>query len=262
MDEFLIRALLGGLLVAMIAAPLGCMMVWQRMAWFGAALSHAALLGIALGFLLNINDKLAILLVSVGMTLLLLLMQRYRDLGNDTVLGILAHGSLALGLIAISLVPTLRIDLMAYLFGDILTITWTDIAWILAGSVLILSTLSRIWNPLLSVVVHADLASVDGHRASQLQLVFLLMLSVAVAVSMQVIGLLLVVSLLIIPAATARGYASSPERMVVIALGVATLAVIAGLAMSFSLDTPTGPSIVAGATLLFALATAFRRRST
>jgi zinc transport system permease protein len=260
MDEFLLRALVGGLLIAMIAAPLGCMVVWQRMAWFGAALSHAALLGVALGFLLEIDTRLAILLISILMSLLLLLMQRFRDLGNDTLLGILAHGSLAFGLIAISLLPTLRIDLMAYLFGDILTVTWMDIAWILAGSLFVIVTLLRTWNPLLSVVVQSDLAAVDGHHPERLRFLFLLMLSVAVAVSMQVVGLLLVVSLLIIPAATARGFARSPEQMVLISLCVAALSVVLGLALSFTVDTPTGPSIVASVTLLFALTLLHRNR--
>ncbi len=258
MDEFLLRALAGGLLVAAISAPLGCLVVWQRMAWFGSTLSHAALLGIALGFLLGLDLKLSILLMSVAMTVLLLLMQRFPDIGSDTVLGILAHGSLAIGLIAISLIPSLRIDLMAYLFGDILTITWSDIGWILAGSVVVMVTLARIWNPLLSSIVHADLASVDGHQRGRLQFVFLMLLSVAVAVSMQVVGLLLVVSLLVIPAATARGYATSPERMVFLALLVAVVSVVLGLVVSYLLDTPTGPSIVAASTLLFALATISR----
>lgn len=258
MDEFLLRALVGGLLVAIIAAPLGCLVVWQRMAWFGAALSHAALLGVALGFIAGIHPKLAILVICLLVTLLLLLLQRFRDLGNDTLLGILAHGSLAFGLIAITAVPGLRVDLMAYLFGDILTITWQDIQWIGIGSVVVVVALVRLWNPLISVVVQPDLAWVDGHDRNRLQLLFLVLLSIAVAVSMQVIGLLLVVSLLVIPAATARGFSRSPEQMMWMAMLAASVAVICGLAISLFLDTPTGPSIVAASTLLFALASMIR----
>lgn len=258
MDEFLLRAFLGGLLIALISAPLGCLVVWQRMAWFGAALSHAALLGIAMGFLVGIHPMAAILLICLLVTALLLLMQRFRDLGNDTALGILAHGSLALGLIAVSLVPDLRVDLLAYLFGDILTMSWADILWILIGSGVILAVLGRIWNPLLSTVVHVDLAWVEGHRKDRLQLVLLILLSMAVAMSMQVIGLLLVVSLLIIPAATARGFARSPEHMAGLAFLAAVFAVVTGLLISMGLDTPTGPSIVAASAILFALVTLLR----
>lgn len=252
MDDFIIRALIGGLLVALLTAPLGCLVVWQRMAYFGAALSHAALLGIALGFLLQLDLKLAILMVSVVMTGLMLLLLRIRTIGSDTILGILAHGSLAFGLLAISLLPTLRVDLMGYLFGDILTISWNDIAWIAAGGTVIVLGLLRIWRPLLSTIVHPDLATADGHSHDRLQLVFLLLLSVVVAVSMQVVGLLLIVSLLIIPAAAARGFSRSPEQMVAYSFVAAAASVICGLMLSLTLDTPAGPSIVASACLLFA----------
>lgn len=253
MDEFLLRALFGGILVALVSAPLGCLVVWQRMAYFGSTLSHAALLGIALGLLLELDVRLTILLVSVLIALLLMVIQRFRTLSSDTILGILAHASLAFGLLALSMMPTLRVDLMAYLFGDILTINWQDIRWIAGGGILITVVLIKIWKPLLSTIIHADLAGVDGYNCERLQLVFLLLLSIAVAVSMQVVGLLLIVSLLIIPAATARMFSSSPEQMLGWAAAVGVLAVISGLGLSMTLDTPAGPSIVACGSVLFFL---------
>lgn len=253
MDEFIFRALLGGILVALFSAPLGCLMIWQKMAYFGAALSHAALLGVALGFFIDLNLQLAILLVSMLVVVLTLFMQRFRALGNDTILGIVAHSSLAFGLIALSLMPTLRIDLMGYLFGDILTVNWRDIGVIGAGAIVILITLANIWKPLLSTIINADLAMVDGHNLARLQLLFLMLLSIAVAVSMQVVGVLLIVSLLIMPAAIARRMAKSPEQMVILAAIAGALSVLIGMAMSLTFDTPTGPSIVASSSILLAL---------
>jgi len=253
-EPFIARALTGGILVALLTAPLGCLVLWQRMAYFGAALSHAALLGVAGGLVIGIDVRLGILLVSILMVLLLILLQRFRNLSSDTVLGILAHSALALGILALGLLPGLRVDLMAYLFGDILTISAPDIYWI--GGALVISSLVllRLWGPLLSTIVHADLAHADGHHRGRLQLVFLLLLSLSVAVSMQVAGLLLVVSLLIIPAAAAGTIARSPEQMLLGAAVASVLSVIGGLALSLSIDTAAGPSIVVVATLLLLVA--------
>ena len=244
MDDFLTRALLGGIGVALICGPLGCLVVWQRMTYFGAALSHAALLGVALGLFFKLNLQLAILLVSLAMSALLVLMSRRRFLSTDTVLGILAHGSLALGLVLLAVLPGLRIDLIGYLFGDILAITRPDIAWIYLGGLGILLALAKIWQPLLALITHRDLALVDGINEDRTRAIFFLLISLVVAVSMQVVGILLIVSLLIIPAATARHFAHSPEKMATLATAFGTTAVAGGLGMSVVMDTPTGPSIV------------------
>ncbi len=244
MDDFLVRALLGGIGVALICGPLGCLVVWQRMAYFGATLSHAALLGIALGLFFKLNLQLAILLVSLAVSALLVLMGQRRFLSSDTVLGILAHGSLALGLMLLAVLPEVRLDLLGYLFGDILAITRHDIWWIYLGGLGVLLTLLKIWRPLLSLIIQRDLALVDGVNENQMRAIFFLLLSLVVAVAMQVVGILLIVSLLIIPAATARYFARSPEVMALLATLFGVVAVAGGLGMSLMLDTPTGPSIV------------------
>ena len=257
MDDFLTRALLGGIGVALICGPLGCLVVWQRMTYFGAALSHAALLGVALGLFLKLNLQLAILLVSLAMSALLVLMSRRRFLSTDTVLGILAHGSLALGLVLLAILPGLRIDLIGYLFGDILAITRPDIAWIYIGGLGILLALAKIWQPLLALITHRDLALVDGINEDRTRAIFFLLISLVVAVSMQVVGILLIVSLLIIPAATARHFARSPESMAALATTFGTAAVAGGLGMSAVIDTPTGPSIVVVGAGIFGVVAVF-----
>jgi len=253
MDEFILRALLGGAGIAIISGPLGCLVVWQRMSYFGAALSHAALLGIALGLLFQINLKLAMLGVTLLTSLLLMGLQHNRQYSSDTILGVLAHLTLALGMIVLSLLPGVRIDLMAYLFGDILSIGWQDIIWIVAGGTAVLAALALIWRSILSLTLNRDLALVDGVNETRTRLIYLLLLSFVIAISMQLVGVLLIVSLLIIPAATARKFASSPEIMAVLAMLIGLISVVIGLWGSLHFDTPAGPSIVLAASLLFSL---------
>lgn len=251
MDEFVLRALLGGAGIAIVSGPLGCLVVWQRMSYFGAALSHAALLGIALGFLFQIDLKLAILGVTLMTSLLLMGLQQIRQYSSDTILGVLAHLTLALGMIVLSLLPGVRVDLMAYLFGDILSISWRDIFWIAAGGVVVLAALALIWRSILSLTMHRELALVDGVNELRTRLIYLLLLSFIIAISMQLVGVLLIVSLLIIPAATARKFSSSPEMMALMAIFFGLFSVVTGLWGSLYFDTPAGPSIVLAASILF-----------
>ena len=251
MDEFVLRALLGGAGIAIVSGPLGCLVVWQRMSYFGAALSHAALLGIALGFLFQIDLKLAILGVTLMTSLLLMGLQQIRQYSSDTILGVLAHLTLALGMIVLSLLPGVRVDLMAYLFGDILSISWQDIFWIAAGGVVVLAALALIWRSILSLTLHRELALVDGVNELRTRLIYLLLLSFIIAISMQLVGVLLIVSLLIIPAATARKFSSSPEMMALMAIFFGLFSVVTGLWGSLYFDTPAGPSIVLAASILF-----------
>lgn len=259
MNEFVIRALIGGMGVAILSGPLGCMVVWQRMSYFGAALSHAALLGVALGLFLQIDVKLTMLVVSMLTSLGLLALGTNRQFSADTVLGVLAHATLALGTIVLSLMPNVRVDLIAYLFGDILSISWQDIAWIYVGGFAMLWVLKWIWKPLLSLTLHRELALVDGVNELKTRFIFLILLSFLIAISMQLVGVLLIVSLLIIPAAAARKYAQSPEQMAGIASLVGLISVAIGVWGSLQYDTPTGPSIVLAASLIFGVSLLIRR---
>lgn len=252
MDDFLIRALAGGIGVALVAGPLGSFVVWRRMAYFGATLSHAALLGIALGLLVDLNVHVGILLVCLAVSLLLLALHRSQRLATDTLLGILAHTTLALGLVVLSFMDSVRVDLLGYLFGDILAVSRGDLVWIFAGGALALAALAYIWSPLLLMTVHEELALVEGVAVERVSLAFMLVLSIVIAVAMQIVGLLLIVSLLIIPAATARRMAVTPEGMAALASVAGCIAVAAGLGSSLQWDTPAGPSIVLAASLLFA----------
>ncbi|MCW8916004.1 MAG: metal ABC transporter permease [Magnetovibrio sp.] len=253
MDDFILRALLAGVAVAIVAGPLGAFVVWRRMAYFGGALSHTALLGVALGFLIGVEPAVGVTLVVVVAAVLLGGLQNIRGLSLDTLLGIVAHAALALGLIIASTLDSVRIDLMAYLFGDILSVGWGDVIWIWGATVLIVAVLMKLWHGLLNATVHSDLAAVEGTNVRQMDVMFMVVLALVVALSMQVVGILLVTALLIIPASGARAWSKTPETMAVLAAGIGVIAVGAGLWSSYQYDMPAGPSIVVCTTAVFVL---------
>lgn len=252
MDDFLLRALAVGAGVAMVAGPLGAFIVWRRMAYFGDAIAHSALLGVALGFALGLAPNLGVIVVCAAMALTLAALQHQRRLASDTVLGIMAHASLSLGLVTVAFIAGLRVDLMGYLFGDVLAVGRGDIWWVYGGGAVALTVLAVIWRPLLAITVHEELARVEGVVVAPVRLAFMLLLALVIAVAMKVVGILLITSLLIIPAAAARRFATTPEGMAGLAAVFGVFAVAGGLLASFGLDTPAGPSIVVAAAALFA----------
>tara|TARA_Y100000588_G_scaffold298917_1_gene320101 strand:- start:461 stop:1255 length:795 start_codon:yes stop_codon:yes gene_type:complete len=251
MDDFLLLAFAAGVGVTIIAGPLGCFMVWRRMSYFGATLSHSALLGVALGLLLNLNPLVGVIAICVAISTALFAMEGDQRFASDTILGILAHGMLALGLVVVAFLDNVRIDLMGYLFGDILSVSPFDLILIYAGAVLCLILLSLIWRGLLSMTVHEGLALVDGVPLGRVRLIFMLMIAFVIAVSMKIVGILLIISLLIIPPATARRFSRTPEQMAFYAIILGAISVFGGLAASAYIDTPAGPSIVVVSMLLF-----------
>ena len=250
-DDFFARAVLAGIGVALVAAPLGCLMVWRRMAYFGDTISHSALLGVALGLLSGVNMVLAVFVVAVLVSVALLYLQRSTKLSSDSLLGILSHSALALGLVVIGFMSDLRVDLMGYLFGDILAVSQLEIMWIYGGGLVVLALLAVFWRSLLAATVSPELARIEGLNPARADLVYMLLVAFVIAMAMKIVGILLITALLIVPAATARRFATSPERMVGLAMLTAVLAVITGLSGSMAFDTPSGPSIVVACLMFF-----------
>jgi len=253
LDDFLVRALLAGIAVALAAGPLGCFIVWRRMAYFGDAMAHSALLGIGLGFLFGVNLTAGVLAVTFVLALLLAALQQQARVAADTLLGILSHAALSLGLVLLALMTWLRIDLMGYLFGDVLAVTAAEVGLVWLGAALTLGLLAALWRPLLALTVHEEMARAEGIASLPYRVSFMALMAVVIAVSMKVVGVILITSLLIIPAAAARGFARTPEAMAVVAAGLGALASVLGLLGSLWLDTPSGPSIVVAAALIFAV---------
>ncbi len=250
LDDFLVRAGLAGIGLALATGPLGAMVVWRRMAYFGDATAHAAILGVALALALSLPLAVGTLIVSLAMAVTVSTLAA-RGWAMDTTLGVLAHGALAFGLVAVSFVPGARADLSALLFGDILAVSRTDLAYIWGGALLVVGLMWWRWSALLTATLSPDLAHAAGLNPDRERLVLTLALALVVAVALKIVGALLIAAMLIIPAAAARGLARSPEAMALGAVAVGAFAALGGLGMSLMLDTPAGPSVVTVAALCF-----------
>ena len=250
-DTFIINALIGGALVAAIAGPLGCFMVWRKMAYFGDTIAHSALMGVALGIAFDSENLIIMIATCSSVALMLLFLQRDKRFSSDTLLGILAHSSLSIGMIVISMMDHFRTDMMYYLVGDILAISTADIYTITVVVDLSAISLFFIWRPLLSLTVHEGLAQIEGVRVNLIKIVYMLLIASLVAVALKVIGVLLITALMIIPAAAARTVSNTPLQMIIFASICGILSVVGGIFSSSQWDVPTGPAIVLSATVLF-----------
>ena len=261
LDDFFVRALVAGVGVALVAGPLGCFMVWRRMAYLGDTMAHSALLGVALAFLLDLHVMLGVFMIAGLGALALIVLQRRASLPTDALLGILAHSTLALGLVLIAFMAWLRIDLLSYLFGDILAVTRLDIGLIYGGGAVVAAILALNWRSLMAATVSEELAAAEALKPERSRLVLMILMAAVIALAMKIVGILLIASLLIIPAASARRYAGGPEQMALIAAGLGAGAVVVGLLGSLRFDTPAGPSVVVGALLIFLFGLVLPRRS-
>ncbi|MDA9807692.1 metal ABC transporter permease [Alphaproteobacteria bacterium] len=255
-DPFIIRAVLAGIAVALISGLVGCFVVWRRMSYYGESIAHSSLLGVGLGILLGTGINFGVIIICLLFGILFLWLQQSKILSTDTLLGVLAHLALSIGIIVISL-NRIKIDIEAFLFGDILTVSSSDL-WIMYLGVGITILLILInWSSLLLVTIDEDLARAEGINPIYINLLLTIVLTIVVAVSLQIIGLLLITAMLIIPAATSRRLANSPGQMALIATLVGIISVISGIFLSVELDAPSGPSIVVISAILFFLSYLF-----
>ena len=252
-DDFFTRALIAGVGIAIIAGPLGCLVIWRRLSYFGDTLSHSALLGVTLAYAFSINITLSVFIISSVVAILLINLQKRTKLAGDSLLGLLAHSTLAIGLVLIGFLSSIRFDLMGLLFGDILAVTTDDIALVWIGGIIILGILYFIWKSLFSATVNYDLAAAEGMRPEISNLIFTLLLAGVIALSIKMIGALLITGLLLIPAAIARNLSNSPKQMIIIAILAGIASVVIGLFTSLELNTSSGPSIIVVSLALFIL---------
>ena len=252
MPEFIVFALIAGCLVALMAGPLGSFAVWRRMAYFGDTLAHSALTGVAFGLILSVNINIAVTLFCLLLALLLVILQHNRTIATDTLLGILSHSMLALGLVVVSVFSEGRVDLYSYLFGDLLSVTTEDLITIGVTAAIVMPMIFWLWRPLISITVHEELAQVEGVPVAFVRTALMLMMALLIAVAMKVVGVLLITALLIIPSAASRRLVKTPEQMAASASFIGMVAIAGGLITSFYWDTPAGPSAVLCASGIFA----------
>ena len=253
LDDFLVRALIAGIGIALVAGPLGCFVVWRRLSFFGDTLAHSALLGVLLSITFNINVSITIFAVSSLVALLLLKLQKSTNLAGDSLLGLISHSSLAIGLVILGFLSFIRFDIMGVLFGDILSVNTNDILAVWIGGGLILIVLWYIWKPLFASTVNFELAEAEGMRPERVNAIFTILLAALIAISIKMVGVLLITGLLIIPTAMARNLSNNPKQMVILSIIGGLLSVFIGLYASLEINTASGPSIVTVALVLFIL---------
>jgi zinc transport system permease protein len=243
-EPFMLRALIAGAALGLIAAPLGCLVVWRRMSYFGSTVAHAGLLGVALGLALNLDLTLGVIIVALAIGGLLIVLGRQKLIPVDSLLGILSHAALAGGLVAAAKLAGQRLDLMGYLFGDILAVSRADLVWIFAGGAAVLAIVAVLWRTLVAIAVHEELAAAEGLDTKRAEAALILLLAFTIAIAMKIVGVLLIIAFLIMPAAAARPFAETPERMVAGAALIGSSGAALGLLLSLWGDLPAGPAIV------------------
>ena len=252
-DDFFIRALIAGIGVALVTGPLGCFVIWRRLSYFGDTLAHSALLGVTIAYTLEFNIAFSVFIISSLIALILIQLQKKTNLPGDALLGLLAHSSLAIGLVVVGFLTFIRFDIMGLLFGDILSVTTDDLLIIWIGGPLILLVLKFIWKSLFASTVNYELAEAEGLNPDFAKAIFTILMAAIIAISIKMVGLLLITGMLIIPAAMARNLSDSPKKMVIFSVVGGLLSVIIGLFTSLEFNTSSGPSIIAAALLLFIL---------
>jgi len=253
LDDFFIRALLAGIGVALVTGPLGCFVVWRRLSYFGDTLAHSALLGVTLAYSLEFNIALSVFIISALIALILINLQKRTNLPGDALLGLLAHSSLAVGLVVIGFLSFIRFDIMGLLFGDILAVNVNDIIIIWIGGAIILLVLKLIWKSLFASTVNYELAEAEGLDPDKAKAIFTILMAAIIAISIKMVGLLLITGMLIIPAAMARNISNSPKQMILFSVIGGLLSVVIGLFTSLEFNTASGPSIIAASLFLFIL---------
>ncbi len=262
LEDFIIRTIIAGILLSIVAGPIGSLIMWQKKAYFGDSLAHAAILGIALALFLDININLSIIFILISFALTLIILEKENSIPSDTILGILAHASLALGIVLISFKQNLFFDLEGFLFGNILAVTKADIIYMTITTVLILVLLKLYWSKLILISLSQTLAEAElGKNMHRIKSGFVLILAIFIALNIKIAGILLINSLLIISAATARQFAKSALQVAISGSLIASFAVATGITASYFIDLPTGASIVVTLTILFIFALYYKKIS-
>ncbi len=245
-----VRACLGGVGVALLAGPMGCLLVWRRMAFFTDALGHSTLLGIGLGIVFHLSPRVSALLGMVLLIVPLFFLKRTTP-QTDALLGGMSHAYLAFGLLLIHLLPGVNINIHALLFGDILSTTLKDLAWIYGVGLLIFVGLGFFWSALVSMSVNEDMAKIEGIATAWVEGVFFVLVGLLVAIALQVVGVLLTAALLILPALCSTRIGKTPEQTAVLASSIGIACTLGGIALAFWWDVPVGPSIAATMAFIF-----------
>ena len=256
--QLLLPAWIMGTLLVFLTAPLGCLMLWRHMSFFADTMAHGTLLGVAIAGALSLPLWVGVALLAMMLVGILWVLHDPR-LPNDALLALCSATLLCSGLLFIQHLPSLRPELLSYLFGDLLTIGWSDLPVFAVVISLALVVLFKHWQAQIQIAIDPDMAVSEGVNAKWQRLIFMLLLALFTVLALRAVGSLLMGALLVIPALTARLLAHSPKQMVIWAFGIAQVGVTVGLWSSAGLNISTGLSIVLTMSILFALIFAMQK---
>lgn len=246
------------LLSAITAAPLGSIIAWRRLIYFGEALAHSAWLGIALALYFHLPIYLGIWAITALLILLLYLIKRSSHADGNNILGTLSHFMLALGVIALSKMENIRTDLFSYLFGDILNTNSADLALISIVCLFTLAIMYSLWQPLILLTINEDIARTEKPHIHRYEGIFLLLLGLFAGIMIQLLGLLLVMAFLIIPIQTTNRFAHTPEQCILWAAMISAITATLGIIIAYLWDFPVAPSIVSISGICYFLALCYQ----
>ena len=250
--QLLLPAWIMGILLVFLTAPLGCLMLWRRMSFFADTMAHGTLLGVAIAGAMSLPLWMGVGLIALLLVGILWVLHDQR-LPNDALLALCSATLLCSGLLLIQHLPALRPELLSYLFGDLLTISWQDLPVFAVVIIVALAILYKSWQAQIQIAIDPDIAVSEGVNAKWQRLIFMLLLALFTVLALRAVGSLLMGALLVIPALTARLLAHSPKQMVMWAFSIAQVGITVGLWSSAGLNISTGLSIVLTMSLLFAV---------
>lgn len=250
--QLLLPAWIMGTLLVFLTAPLGCLMLWRRMSFFADTMAHGTLLGVALAAVLSLPLWIGVTFTAILLVAVLWVLHDPR-LPNDALLALCSATLLCSGLLLIQHLPALRPELLSYLFGDLLTIEWSDLPVFIGIIIAALAVLFHYWQAQIQIAIDPDIAVSEGVNAKWQRLIFMLLLALFTVLALRAVGSLLMGALLVIPALSARLVSHSPKQMVIAAFIIAQMGVTVGLWSSAGLNISTGLSIVLTMSIVFAM---------
>ncbi|HJN85151.1 MAG TPA: iron chelate uptake ABC transporter family permease subunit [Patescibacteria group bacterium] len=259
---FMQRALLAGIIVGVLLAALGVYVVVRKMAFFGDGIAHASLAGVAIGLLAGFAPLPIAIVYAILVALAIYWFEANTKLNSDTIIGIFFTASMALGVVLMSFIPGFQPELISFLFGNILSISTSDVITVAILSVVIMTWLLIYRRHLTYISLDKDSAKIAGINSSLHDIIFYIALATAVVLGVKILGIILVSALLLIPAATSRLLTGTFNSFFWVSIVVSMLSVVLGLLLSFFLDAPSGATIILVATAVFFMVAIVTRVST
>ncbi|MFT7086926.1 MAG: zinc transport system permease protein [Rickettsiales bacterium] len=251
-EPLFIKALIAGIGVAIALAPIGVFVLWKKMAYFSDAISHSAIFGLAIATIIAVSPMYGIVLCAVIFCFLMFIIGKQNLYSIDSIIGITSATLLSIGMILLAFFPS-EIELEEYLFGDLLNLENYQITIIYAAAALVVLAISLWFKKLLLSTINPDLAKISGIKTENLELKFLLLTAIIVACLVKIVGIFLITSMMILPAAIGRNFSKTPTHMIFLSLAFAIFSIVGGLFFAVFFNLPSSPAIIGFSALILIL---------